>query len=120
MTLPLTPHMLAGAYEFLRTTPPFRGWKLPHADDVAFTVNKHQLHCGTYQEGPGDRHEITISSVCVGHTDSLVRYMAHEMIHLCQAIAKTVPKGKVQHNADFTRKAVAACRYHGWDSRLFV
>jgi len=34
MTLPLTPATLTAAYEFLRTTPPFKGWKLPHADEV--------------------------------------------------------------------------------------
>jgi hypothetical protein len=120
MALPLTPHMVAGAYFFLCTTPPFRGWRLPDADLITFTVNKHQLHCGTYQEGPGDRHEITISSECVGHTDSLIRYTAHEMIHLAHTILQTTPKGAVQHNADFRRKAIAACRYHGWDPRLFI
>jgi len=38
MTLHLTPDMLAGVYEFLRTTEPFKAWKLPHADELGFAV----------------------------------------------------------------------------------
>lgn len=121
MALPLTPDMLAGVYQFLCTTPPFRGWRLPHSDAIIFTVNKHPSYCGTYQEGPGDRHEIAISSECVGHTDTLIRYVAHEMCHLAQALAGTVsPKRRIQHNADFRRKAAAICKAHGFDLKLFI
>src|SRR6185312_3296203 len=38
MSLRLTPDMLAAAYDFLRTTEPFRRWSLPEADDVGFAV----------------------------------------------------------------------------------
>lgn len=120
MALPLTPDMLAGAYSFLCATPPFRGWRLPHSDAVVFTVNKHPSYFGTYQEGPGDRHEIAMSSECVGHTDTLILYMAHEMIHLFQTIAKTAPRAKIQHNADFRRKAATVCKAHGFDVRRFI
>src|ERR1700754_3947176 len=36
--LPLTPEMLEGANEYLRVSPPFRAWNLPHADHVSFRV----------------------------------------------------------------------------------
>ena len=42
MALRLTPEILEGAYEFLRATPPFRGWRLPHADEVEFVVSRHR------------------------------------------------------------------------------
>src|SRR5262245_58229754 len=36
--LTLTPEMLEGAYEYLRVSPPFCSWDLPHADQVMFRV----------------------------------------------------------------------------------
>jgi hypothetical protein len=36
--LTLTPEMLEGAYEYLRVSPPFCHWGLPHADHVSFRV----------------------------------------------------------------------------------
>lgn len=116
MTLPLTPHMLAGAYEFLRTTPPYRAWKLPHADTVAFTVNRHKGHIG---DSRGSPLELYVSTVICGTTATLMWVTGHEMIHLHQYLAKKETPGTV-HNADFRRKAERACAYHGWDSRLFI
>src|SRR5258708_16268586 len=36
--LTLTPEMLESAYEYLRVSPPFCHWDLPHADHVSFRV----------------------------------------------------------------------------------
>ena len=39
------------------------------------------------------------------------------------AIARTwagLDTPKSVHNADFRRKAATACRYHGWDPRIFI
>ena len=116
MSLPLAPHMLAAAYEYLRSTPPFRGWKLPHADEVKFVVNRHPVNMGTCQGG--STCTIEISSVTVGHTDTMLRTMAHEMIHLRQFLHGE--ENSSQHNADFRHKSVQVCRYHGWDVRVFV
>ncbi len=91
MGLPLSPDLIAGAYEFLRLTPPFRGWRLPHADDVEFVVSRHRTHVA-YHRGLRRKvrsHEIGISEVCVGHTDTLLRAMAHEMIHQYQQRARS-------------------------------
>ena len=117
MSLPLTPHMLAAAYEYLRSTPPFRGWKLPHADEVKFTVNRHPSDLGACQGGP--TCTIEISSVTVGHTDTMLRTMAHEMIHLRQFLHGEETRNSM-HNRDFRRKSGQVCRYHGWDVRVFV
>ena len=120
MSLPLTPEMLAAAYDFLRCTPPFKGWKLPHSDAVEFKLTRHHEEAGHYNRYVRtNEHWIAISTVCVGRTESLCRYMCHEMIHLKQGIAKTETKGTV-HNAEFRQLARAVCRLHGWDPKLFV
>src|SRR5580693_7778203 len=81
MTLPLTPEMLAAAYDFLRTTPPFTGWRLPESDDVVFGLSLRPKEFGRYQ-WDGEHHTITMSIKAIAHTDTLMRYMAHEMVHL--------------------------------------
>lgn len=118
MTLPLTPEMLIGAYEFLRTTPPYRGWKLPTGDEVKFAVTKHKTFMATHQ-GDVNGCAIEMSAALVGHTATLVQTMGHEMIHLYQYLTKR-ETGNTIHNADFRRKAESACRYHGWDLRIFI
>jgi hypothetical protein len=120
VSLPLTPHHLAACYEFVRALPPFSGYNLPHADTVEFTVNRHPNWCGAYLEGSNGKHEIAISIRCVGHTDTLVRIMSHEMLHLAQVLKGVAPKGDVMHNSDFRRRAERICRIHGWDERLYT
>jgi hypothetical protein len=38
MSLCLTPDILAAAYDFLRATEPFAGWRLPDSDIVGFHI----------------------------------------------------------------------------------
>jgi hypothetical protein len=119
--LPLTPDIIAGAYEFLRVTPPFRGWKLPHANDVEFVVSRHRTHVA-YHRGLRRKtrsHEIGISEICVGHTETLLRAMAHEMIHQYQQRARSETP-HTEHNAEFLKLARQVCRYHGWDEKEFL
>lgn len=120
MSLPLTHEILEGAYEFLRTTPPFNKWQLPHADEVMLVVSSHKGHVGYYR-GPRRKinmHEIGISHACVGHTNTLLRTMAHEMIHQYQRRNRTETP-HTEHNAEFTKLARVVCRYHGWDEKEF-
>ncbi len=120
MALKLTPSIIEGAYEFLRLTPPFRGWHLPHADDVTFVVSRHRNHVG-YHRGISRKiydHEIGISEACVGHTNTLLRTMAHEMIHQYQQRMRTETPN-TEHNAEFNRLARTVCRFHGWDVKEF-
>lgn len=118
--LPLRPDMLAGAYDFLRTTPPFRGWRLPHSDEIEFKVTGDNQEHGHYNRYAGTNHHwIAMSGKTVGHTDTLLMYLAHEMIHLHQALAKLETRNAT-HNADFHRRARSVCRWHGWDLKLFA
>ena len=95
MALRLTPAVIAGAYGFLRATPPFRTWKLPPATEVEFVVSRHRMELG-YHRGVRRKvrsHEIGISENCVGHTNTLLKTMAHEMIHQYQQRARTETPG---------------------------
>jgi hypothetical protein len=120
MGMSLTPDIIEASYEFLRTTPPFRKWQLPHADEVTFVVSRHKNHIG-YHRGTRRKvnsHEIGISEACVGHTNTLLRTMAHEMIHQHQQRQRT-DTPNAEHNAEFGRLARIVCRYHGWDEKEF-
>ena len=116
MSLRLSPEMLAAAYEFIRASQPFKGWKLPEADAVQFTVNAHKYWFGSHQGGP--TCHISISESTVGHTATLIRVMAHEAIHLHQYQAGLESRS-THHNADFRRRAALVCREHGFDEKAF-
>jgi len=72
-------------------------------------------HC-TYR-ATGD-HYIGVSAYKIGTTKALMEVMGHEMIHARQEATKTAGPG--EHNAKFHVLAGRACRYHGWDRKLFV
>lgn len=114
MTLALTPATLEAAYEYLRTTLPFRRWKLPHADEVEFHVI-HKRGMFADCETAGEKHTIRISTVKVGRTQTLIETMAHEMVHV-----RLDRQGvKAHHGADFQRCAAQVCRHHGFDPKTF-
>ena len=66
-------------YEYLSKLAPFRQWILPPVNEVQFAVKEIDDCYGEYNHSP---HIITISTAKVGHLDTLIRTMAHEMIHL--------------------------------------
>lgn len=115
----LTPDMLAHAYEYLRTTPPFRRWKLPHADVVEFEVHRSREregdHC-TYKRTLD--HCIGVSSYNIKTTNALLQVMAHEMVHAYQA--RTRATRGTGHNKAFHKLAARVCKHHGWAVEGFV
>ena len=120
MTLPLTPEMLAAAYDYLRHTPPFHRWNLPEPEDVKFTVGRAR-DCFAFYQWDGFRHTITVSKNAVAHTSTLMTAMAHECIHLHLEATKQESKrsSPSHHNAAFRRYAAQACKYHGFDPKAF-
>jgi hypothetical protein len=99
------------AYELLRTTPPFKGWRLPESDDVEFILTplKDALADHCYD---GITHTIRICLIRHTHLSTLLISLAHEMVHI-------VDRGKAAHGASFKRRAAAVCRQHGWDLGAF-
>ena len=120
MTLPLTPEMLAAAYDYLRLSLPISRWKIPPSQVVKFVVGKIKTEYGSYR-WDGKQHTITMSTNLIGHTDTLMRYMAHELIHLHleETGLESRRGGEDTHNAAFRKLAAQVCRYHGWDIKAF-
>lgn len=122
MTLHLTPEMLESAYEMLRTTPPFKGWKLPDPDEIEFRVyvarDRHAGFRGAME--PGGNHEIQVSLRTVATLPTLLMCMAHEMIHLRRHLQGERYNCPLRHHGvEFQRLAKAVCRHHGFDEKLF-
>lgn len=119
--LPLTPDMVAAVYECLRQFPPFSSWKLPPAEEVEFRVHNQPNTMGEYTRYARTAdHIVIVSSLTIGHFATLASVVAHEMVHLKQALDKTEPKRAGGHNAEFRRLAKQVCKIHGWDYKAFV
>lgn len=119
MTLPLTPEVLAAAYDYLAVTEPFRRWNLPESEEVKFRVIKQPGYFGWYQRD-GKAHVISISAAQIAYSSTLLRTMAHEMIHLHLEITGMESRGKeTVHNAAFRRFAARVTKYHGFDPKEF-
>lgn len=112
----LTPEILEATYRFLVTTPPFRGWKLLPSDEISWRVTRHRDRWGEYGNESGENHWISISEIKVGHNATLVWTIAHEMIHLRQALRKTETRN-AEHNAEFVRLWQQVAKHHGWDPK---
>lgn len=114
----LTPDILAASYEALRVCAPFVRWGLPAHSHLKFQVTRHKDREGHYTRYIGtSEHFICVSSARIAHYHSLSEVMAHEMIHLVQAVKKLESKG--EHNADFKKRAGVVCRTLGFDPHLF-
>ena len=108
--------MLAAAYDFLRETPPYRAWKLPPSSALRFRVARDRTVHGWFEPKKSGLW-IAVSTAGAGHTDTVLRVVAHEMIHLHQHI--TGAEGRVDHNEQFKRLAQRVCKLHGWDYTTF-
>ena len=120
MTLPITPEMIAAAYDYLKATPPFVKWSLPESDEVKFSVAKFKRDYASYQ-WDGKRHHIRMSANAIGHSLTLFRYLAHEMIHLHleETGMESRTGGQDTHNAAFKVLAAQVCKVHGFDPKAF-
>lgn len=112
----MTPAMLEASYELLRTTPPFRGWRLPPGDEVEFhTINSGKFAADYRPLGGG--HIIRINTQWHASIHSLTKTMAHEMTHMHHALRH--PKDTAHHGKRFWAFAKTVCRHHGWSVKEF-
>lgn len=119
MTLPLTPEMLAAAYDFLRTTPPFDKWSLPESDDVKFMVSRSRKWFARYR-WDGNRHTVEVSGNAVAYSDTLISKLSHEMIHMhLEELGMEGRGGPNTHSGAFRSLADEVCKAHGWDPKAF-
>lgn len=111
-----TPAILAAGYEFIRSVPPVRGWNLPPSDQVEFRVMRDRTVYGAHTTYAWKReHIIDISAANISHADTLLRALAHEMVHAACAVAGE----RTEHGEPFQRRARVLCRAMGWDERAF-
>lgn len=115
----LTPEHLIGAYEYLRAVPPMKRWKLPHADEVEFSVIHHKKNEADHSLWKG-RHTVRVAANHIVSTDNLIAAMAHEMIHAYQDGVLKSGSRRVMHNAEFHRLAKRVCERHGWNIHFFI
>ena len=116
----LTAQRMAHIYDCIREFPPYNRWKLPPSDEVEFRLTARTDRHGDFSTtcyNPLDNPRIMLSYVKHSHFDSVVRTLAHEMIHLAQAIAKTATA--TEHNEDFQERAKLVCKNFGFDFGQF-
>lgn len=113
----ITPYHLEAAYEFMRISEPFAEMKLPHADAVEFRVIKSKRFYGWHMRNEQGTNIIALSSQNVTHTNTIMMFMAHEMIHLAQAEKNSTTKA--MHNKEFYEIARKVCDLHGFDFGVF-
>jgi hypothetical protein len=119
------PNEAAAMYDCLRQCRPFNRWKLPEAEGIEFVVVNDPRIYAEFVVKYNDGIKIKISGASLSHFNTLAMYMAHEMVHLAQEIAKTHtganrPKNPLSgHNADFKRRAALVCKRWGWDPKTF-
>lgn len=118
MSFHVTPANLVSAYELLRTTPPFRGWRLPHPDDVAFKVCRRTDIGARIVLIPDKPPSIEVSSKAASTLPVLLRYMAHEMVHLHEHISGDM-RGDCMHGQGYRRRATRVCAVHCFDPMEF-
>lgn len=112
----LTHHMLVKLYETLLVTPPFKGWKLPPADDVEF----HATTISGNAQGEyyfKNRHVIRVSPARHKTLAAALATLAHEVCHLREYELGSRRTGC--HGAVFKKLANEVCKHHGFDRGQF-
>lgn len=118
MTIHITPQVLRAVYKLLTEMEPFSKWNLPDADDIGFKVIKDKEHLAFFKVFARKPHlRIQVSDYNVGHTNTLLPTMAHEMIHLFMHI--TEQSDTNDHGETFRAHAATVCGLHGWDPKHF-
>jgi len=112
----ITPDMIEKAYELLRVSLPFRRWKLPHPDELAFRVSQHRDRHAHYLNANGVK-EICVSQFHAKDLGKLTQDVAHEMVHLR---LDDTGDSRVIHGPKFQRLAIIVCRRQHWDLQAFI
>lgn len=117
MSINISVGILEATYELLRTTEPFRQWKLPHAEDISFSVIASKTNRGEFFVDVKGTPWIVASQQCHHTLPELIKTVAHEMCHLYEQLygART----DVHHGAVFKACAKAVCKAHQFDLGAF-
>lgn len=117
MKLVITPQNLAAAYDYLSETKPFVGWNLPPSEDIKFKVVRTRPKFAEAFHMKDGSIVIEFSQPMTRTTDTLMRTMAHEMIHVYEYYHRI--KTASDHGASFMKMAEQVCAVHGFDPTVF-
>lgn len=112
--LPLSPELLAYAYDYLMCLPPFSKLNMPPSEDIKFRVIKSKKIFARYFM-EGGTHHIDVSNKMVGSHMVLLSTLAHEAIHLHLAEIDACDL----HGPTFQALADKVCRIHQFDRLTF-
>ena len=105
-----TSKTLESMYLMLCQMKPFKYWNLPDTTCINFVVTNEEDSYGTYVFDD-DLHIITISKAKCSHFETILKTLAHEMIH-CKRYKH---KDWDQHDAVFRRYAKQVADEFGFD-----
>lgn len=111
MAIVVTVEILRATYDLLKTTRPFRTWKLPPAEEIDFRVLKTNTLSGDYVFSQG-KHVIRLSRAKHTTLHAVTMTVAHEVCHM-------VDPSRSHHGAVFKRLARLVCKHHGFDIGQF-
>jgi hypothetical protein len=113
----VTPAILRAGYAYLAETEPFNGWNMPDEDDVKFEVIGAGRAYGWCHYPPDDTkpYKIQISGKYHTHSFTLLKTLAHEMVHIY------MHRMNIGHGHGKVFKALAAevSEAHGFDRGQF-
>lgn len=112
--IPLSPELLAHAYDYLCCCPPFDKLNMPPSDDIIFRVTKSNKHFAQYFIREG-KHYIDVSQKYVGSHSMLLATLAHEAIHLHLEEIDACD----QHGPNWRKLADEVCKIHSFDRLTF-
>jgi hypothetical protein len=108
-----TPRNLAFIYMMLCQLRPFKNWTMPDQLDINFVVSSDPDVMGTYiYDDEKEKHIITISRIKNGHLDTVIKTMAHEMIHM----RRWKTSGWDKHDVVFRKYATQVATELGFDA----
>jgi hypothetical protein len=114
----MTPEILAGLYDVLRLTKPFKGWSLPHSDDVGFHTSEVDTPQGEWWfDKTTGQHQIRVSAKKHHTLYSAMTTISHEMVHMHEH--QIGVRMDVHHGWTFKKFARSVCKWHHFDLGQF-
>lgn len=105
---------LRSIYLMLCDLRPFCNWSLPIAEEIIFVASNDTDAMGTYiYDDTKEKHVLTVSKAKNGHLETVIKTMAHEMIHMKRGNTSKWDK----HDAVFRRYAHQISKELGFDAQ---
>ena len=105
-----TSKTLESMYLMLCQMKPFKYWNLPNTACINFVITDEEDSYGTYVFDD-DIHVITISKAKCSHFETILKTLAHEMIHCKRYKTRNWDK----HDKVFRKYASQIADEFGWD-----